>query len=318
MSSISPNQVTHIPVFNGTNAYQYLVDQCDFGPRPPGSENLSFCRAMISETFEAAGWNVSLQNFTYMEVDCVNIVTTWASSTTSPVILGAHYDTRPNATSESLQANRNEPVLGANDGASGVAVLMELANSLPESVRSSVEIVLFDAEDSGQIDGWDWIQGSTYYVSQLSTARISSIQAMILADMVGDENLRLPREGSSTTSLQNTLWDIANQLGHNDTFLDTSGGSIIDDHRPFLAAGIPAVDLIHYPFPQTWHTLEDTPDKCSAESLQVVGEVLEVFIVEHAASGTTYPVNDSTLLLVAAGVIVIIAVPLIVLIMKRR
>jgi Zn-dependent M28 family amino/carboxypeptidase len=273
---------------------------------------------MISETFEATGWSVSFQNFTYMEVDCVNIIATWASSTTSPVVLGAHYDTRPNATSESLLADRNKPVLGANDGASGVAVLMELANSLPESVRSSVEIVLFDAEDSGQIAGWDWIQGSTYYVSQLSTARINSLQAMILADMVGDENLRLPRETSSTTSLQDTLWDIANQLGHNDTFLDTNGGSIIDDHRPFLAAGIPAVDLIHHPFPQTWHTLEDTPDKCSAESLQTVGEVLEVFVVEHANSGTTFPVDDSTFLWVSIGVIVVIAAPLIVLIMKRR
>jgi Zn-dependent M28 family amino/carboxypeptidase len=273
---------------------------------------------MISETFEAAGWNVALQNFTYMDVDCVNIVATWASSTSAPIILGAHYDTRPQATSDSDPVNRTKPVLGANDGASGVAVLMELANSLPMDVRSNVEMVLFDAEDSGQIDGWDWIQGSTYYVSQLSSARRTSIEAMVLVDMVGDENLRLPREGSSTTSLQNTIWSIADQLGHNDTFLDTSGASIIDDHRPFLDAGIPAVDLIHYPFPQTWHTLEDTPDKCSAESLQTVGEVLEVFVVEHVTSGTTYPVDDSTLLLVATGLVAIIAVPLIILIMKRR
>jgi Zn-dependent M28 family amino/carboxypeptidase len=273
---------------------------------------------MISDTFEAAGWNVTFQNFTYEEVDCVNIVVTWASTTSSPVILGAHYDTRPNATSESDPSDKAKPVLGANDGASGVAVLMELANSLPTDVRSIVEIVLFDAEDSGQIGVWDWIQGSTYYVSQLSSARRNSIQAMVLVDMVGDENLRLPREGSSTASLQNTIWSIADELGHNDTFLDTSGGSIIDDHRPFLDAGIPAVDLIHYPFPQTWHTLEDTPDRCSAESLQTVGEVLEVFIVEHAANGTTYPVDDSTLLWVAAGVVGIIAVPLIILIIKRR
>ena len=151
-SSISPHQITHIPVFDGTNAYQYLIDQCDFGPRPPGSENLSLCRAMISEAFDAAGWNVTLQNFTYKEVDCVNIVVTWASSTSSPVILGAHYDTRPEATSDPYPANRTKPVLGANDGASGVAVLMELANSLPTDVRSTVEIVLFDAEDSGQIE----------------------------------------------------------------------------------------------------------------------------------------------------------------------
>lgn len=316
VSYIGPHQISHLPTFNGTDAYQYLVDQCDFGPRPPGSENLSLCRAMITETFENAGWNVTFQNFTYQEVECVNIIVTWELSLTSPLILGAHYDTRPEATEDSDPANRDRPILGANDGASGVAVLMELAYSLPESVRSTVEMVLFDAEDSGSIDGWQWIQGSTYYVSQLSLARRSSIQAMVLVDMVGDEYLRLPRESSSTTSLQNTIWDIADQLGHNDTFLDTSGGSIIDDHRPFLDAGIPAVDLIHTPFPWYWHTMEDTPDKCSAESLQVVGEVLEVFVVEYASTQPTFPVDDSSLLLIGLGVI--IAVPVIILILRRR
>ncbi len=305
LSPISTLQISHVPSFNGTNAYQYLVDQSDFGPRPPGSENLSLSRVMISETFEAAGWNVSFQNFTYREVECVNIVVSWASSQSSPIIIGAHYDTRPG-------------IIGANDGASGVAVLMELADSLPEAVRSTVEIVLFDAEDSGNIDGWEWIRGSTYYVSQLSSARINSIQAMVLADMVGDENLSLPRESSSTTSLQDTIWSIAGQLGHNDTFLESYGGSIIDDHRPFLDVGIPAVDLIHYPFPQTWHTLDDTPDKCSAESLQTVGEVLEVFVVEQANNGLTFPIGDSTLQIIGIGAVVLFTSALIYVILKRR
>ncbi|MFW9814092.1 MAG: M28 family peptidase [Candidatus Thorarchaeota archaeon] len=316
VSSIGPHQITHVPSFNGTNAYQYLIDQCDFGPRPPGSGNLTRSRAYIAETIESFGWNVTLQDFTYMEVECVNIIATWESSQTSPIILGAHYDTRPRATSDPYIENRTKPVLGANDGASGVAVLMELARSLPETVRSTVELVLFDAEDSGQIDGWDWIQGATYYVSQLSSVRISSIQAMILADMVGDENLRLPRESSSTTSLQNTIWSIAHQLGHNDTFLETGGASITDDHRPFLNVGIPSVDLIHYPFPWYWHTVEDTPEKCSAESLQTVGEVLEVFVVEYANSGTSFPVDNPTLLWVAAGAIIV--VPVIIFMFRRR
>ena len=306
LSPISTLQISHVPSFNGTSAFQYLVDQCDFGPRPPGSENLSQSRVMISETFADAGWNVTFQNFTYKEVECVNIIVTWASSQTSSVILGAHYDTRPG-------------IIGANDGGSGVAVLMELADSLPEAVRSTVEIVLFDAEDSGNIDGWEWIQGSTYYVSQLSSARRNSIEAMVLVDMVGDENLRLPRESSSTTSLQNTVWSIAGQLGHNDTFLESYGGSIIDDHRPFLDVGIPAVDLIqHEPFPWYWHTSEDTPDKCSAESLQTVGEVLEVFVVEQANNGLTFSSDDSTLLIFGIGAVVGITVAMILLILKRR
>jgi Zn-dependent M28 family amino/carboxypeptidase len=306
ISSISPLQISHVPSFNGTNAYQYLVEQSNFGPRPPGSENLSLTRAMISETFEAAGWNVTFQNFTYREVECVNIVVSWVSSQSPTVILGAHYDTRPG-------------IIGANDGASGVAVLMELADSLPEVVRSTVEIVLFDAEDSGNIDGWEWIQGSTYYVSQLSSARRNSIEAMVLVDIVGDENLRLLRESSSTTSLQNTIWSIAGQLGHNETFLESYGLSIIDDHRPFLDAGIPAVDLIqHAPFPSYWHTPEDTSDKCSAESLQTVGEVLEVFVVEQANNGLTFSSDDSTLLIIGIGAVVVIAAALIFLILKRR
>ncbi len=318
VNSISPHQISHVPSFSGTNAYQHLLDQCDFGPRPPGSENLSLCRTMISDTFRAAGWNVTLQNFTYQEVECVNIIVTWDSSQSSPLILGAHYDTRPRATSDPDPENRSKPVLGANDGASGVAVLMELARSLPESVRPTVEIVLFDAEDSGQIDGWDYIQGATYYVSQLNSSRISTIHAMVLADMVGDENLRLPRESSSTTSLQNTIWNIANQLGYNNTFLETYGASITDDHRPFLNSGIPAVDLIHYPFPWYWHTLEDTPDKCSSASLQTVGEVLEVFVVEQANDGSTFPTDESGSLIIALGVAALVAMPFIYFLLKRR
>lgn len=305
-------QISHVPVFSGSDAYSYLVDQCDFGPRPPGSDNLSLCRSMIADTFESFGWEVTFQNFTYKEVECVNIVVTWSSVNNSSIILGAHYDTRPPGSSSSGSG------LGANDGASGVAVLLELADILPIEARSSVEIVLFDAEDSGGISGWDWIRGSTYYVSQLSTERKNSIQAMVLLDMVGDINLELPRERSSTRSLQNSIWDIADQLGHNDTFGDTYRGPIIDDHQPFLDAGIPAVDLIQVPFPSYWHTLEDTPDKCSAESLEIVGEVMEVFVVESANGDTAYPPNPPTLLIIGVIATLIMAIPIIYAQMKRK
>ena len=267
---------------------------------------------MIADTFESFGWVVTFQNFTYKEVECVNIIARWDAISSSPIVLGAHYDTRPPGSADSGSG------LGANDGASGVAVLIELADVLPNETRSSVEIVLFDAEDSGGISGWDWIQGSTYYVSQLSTARRDSIQAMILLDMVGDINLELPRERSSTTSLQNTIWSIADQLGHNDTFIDAFRGPIIDDHRPFLDAGIPAVDIIQVPFPSYWHTLEDTPDKCSAESLGIVGEVIEVFIVEEDANTTGYPLDTPSLLLIGVTVIVALAALIIYVQLKRK
>ena len=305
-------QISHVPIFSGTTAYDYLVEQCDFGPRPPGSDNLSLCRVMIAETFESFGWNVTFQNFTYQEVECANIIVRWEMSANSSIILGAHYDTRPPGPSDPGSG------LGANDGASGVAVLMELADILPEELRPSIEIVLFDAEDSGGISGWDWIQGSTYYVSQLSEERKSSVQAMILLDMVGDINLELPRESSSTNSLQDSIWNVADQLGYSETFVDTYGGSVFDDHRPFLAAGIPAVDLIQIPFPPTWHTLDDTPETCSAESLEIVGEVMEVFLVEGADNVTGYPNDPPTFLITGVILIVALAIPLVYILLKRK
>jgi hypothetical protein len=275
-------QEDYEPLFDGDNAYEYLIEQCEFGPRPPGSENLSLCREFITEELELQGWVTQLQNFTYLDVECANVIATWSSEKSDYIILGAHYDTRPHADRDPDAANRTKPILGANDGASGVALLLELARILPENVRSRIEIVLFDAEDSGGINGWDWIQGSTYYVNQLTAEMKANITAMILVDIVGDKNLRLLRESSSTDSLQNLVWSIAEDLGHNDSFLDSPGGSILDDHRPFLSAGIPSLDIIqHAPFPWYWHTLEDTPDKCSAESLEIVGRVLEVFLVRQ-------------------------------------
>jgi len=311
-SQIRMQQTSHVPIFSGADAYEYLVDQCDFGPRPPGTENLSLCRTMIAETFESFGWNVTFQNFTYKEVECANIIATCNSQNNSSFILGAHYDTRPPGTSDPGSG------LGANDGASGVAILLELANILPEEIRSNIEIVLFDAEDSGEISGWSWIQGSTYYVAHLSTERRDSIHAMILLDMVGDINLELPRERSSTASLQNSVWKIAEELGYNETFIDSYRGPIIDDHKPFLEAGIPAVDLIQVPFPSYWHTLEDTPDKCSAESLEIVGKVIEVFVVEESDSTTDFPLDSSPIIFIAAIVVVVLVIPVLYAQQKRK
>jgi len=267
---------------------------------------------MIVELLESFGWNITFQNFTYREVECVNIIATWNSQSNSPIIVGAHYDTRA--------PNIHDPGsgVGANDGASGVAVLLELADKLPNETRTAVEIVLFDAEDSGRINDWDYIQGSTYYVSQLSTERRRSIHAMVLTDMVGDINLELPRETSSTASLQNVIWSLADQLGYNNTFVDSYGGSILDDHRPFLDAGIPAVDLIQIPFPWYWHTLEDTPDKCSAYSLEIVGEVLEVFLVQESTDMSLFPLDPPILLIIGIVAIVTLSIPILYSQLKRR
>jgi glutaminyl-peptide cyclotransferase len=309
-------QSSHIPIFDGDDAYEYLLGQCAFGPRPPGSENLTLCKAYIQETLESFGWNITFQTFTYKETSCTNIIATWNSSMDASILLGAHYDTRPEASADSDPLNRTKPILGANDGGSGVAVLMELARVLPIAVRTEVELVFFDAEDSGGINGWDWIQGSTYYVSVLNVSRRESISAMVLLDMIGDANLIIPREHSSTTSLQNAIWSIASQMSYGDTFVDTAGASILDDHRPFLDAGIPSVDLIQYPFPEYWHTLEDTPDKCTSESLEIVGKVMEVFVVEQVNGNTTYPLD--TQYLFYSMIIIIPALIILVIYIRRK
>ncbi|MFW9890282.1 MAG: M28 family peptidase [Candidatus Thorarchaeota archaeon] len=286
--SIRSQQVTYIPEFDGTNAMAHLVAQCDFGPRPPGSDNLSRCREYIVDTLESHGWSTTLQNFTYRDESCANIIAWHGPIRNATVILSAHYDTRPYADNDPDPANRSRPVLGANDGASGTAVLLEMARVLPIEVRDNVELVFFDAEDSGYIDGWDWIVGSTYYVDQLIPSRVSYISSMILLDMVGDSDLRLQRESSSIRSLQDLIWSLAEEMSYQDTFLDSFGAAILDDHKPFLDADIPSVDIIHHnPFPATWHTVDDIPERCSAESLQIVGEVVETYLVTY--SGTTIP-----------------------------
>ncbi len=309
----------HTPLFDGDRAYEHLVQQCDFGPRPPGSENLSLCRQYIVDRLRDQGWTVELQNFTYHEVACSNVIAYWGTRNAT-LIVGAHYDTRPVADHDPAPENRSRPILGANDGASGTAVILELARILPEDIRSDVEFVLFDAEDSGYYQDWSWIVGSTHYVDVMPSNRRATVRAMVLLDMVGDAELRLPREGCSTRSLQDQIWSIASSLGHDDVFLDTLGATILDDHRPFLDIGIPAVDIIqHNPFPWYWHTLEDTPDKCSADSLSAVGGVVETFLVETAHSETTYPPNSPLSDLPYLGILAApVFILLVVIVVRRR
>ncbi|MHA2405754.1 MAG: M28 family peptidase [Candidatus Hermodarchaeia archaeon] len=261
--------------FNGTRAFTYLEGQCAFGPRPPGSNNLTNCGDYIITTLESQNWSVETQTWIYQDTELRNIM---AGDINSPeYILLAHYDTRPVADSDPDPLNRSKPILGANDGASGVATLMELAEVLPVEARAVTMLLFVDAEDSGNYNGWEWIVGSTYFVNSLNFEQKANIQAAVLLDMMGDADLQLPREGFSTDLLVDAIWQIAADLNYDDIFLNVAGPAMIDDHRPFLSAGIPAVDIIDFTYPY-WHTLEDTPDKCSASSLEAVGQVIEAFL----------------------------------------
>lgn len=279
--------------FNGTRAFAYLEAQCAFGPRPPGSDNLTRCGDYIISVLQTARWLVQTQNWTFQGTPLRNIVA--GAQAAAQLVLLAHYDTRPYADREADPANRSRHILGASDGASGVAALLELAAVLPEAARDAVALLFVDAEDSGGLAGWPWIVGSTYYVSTLTAAQRSRIRAAILLDMIGDIDLQLKRETQSSAPLLDDIWQTAADLNYSSTFLNVAGWTLTDDHIPFLQAGIPAADVIDFDYPY-WHTLADTPDKCSPTSLEAVGRVVEEYVARQLVTPTTYPSPPNVLL----------------------
>ncbi len=263
--------------FDGARAFTDVQTQVDMGPRTPGSSGHAQILSWMQTELEAAGWQASIQHSTAMGHPVQNMIGTRATQQPS-IVVGAHYDTRLQASRDPNPANRDQPVPGADDGASGVAVLLELARSLPKDTVP-ITLVFFDAEDNGDIPGWDWILGSTTYVASLT----AKPQAMILVDMVGADPLRLPMEANSDPTLRASLWQTAAKLGYGDVFVPQVKYSILDDHTPFLQAGIPAVDIIDLDYPY-WHTTADTPNHISSKSLQIVGDVLWNWLVTQKSS----------------------------------
>ena len=174
-------------------------------------------------------------------------------------------------------ANHTQPVPAANDGGSGVAVLLGLARSMPKDAVP-VWLVFFDAEDNGRIEGWDWILGSREFVKNNPVQP----RAVVVVDMIGDADLNIYREKNSNQAITDEIWKTARDLGYGDKFIDSYKYSMIDDHTPFLEAGLPAADLIDFDYPY-WHTTQDTPDKVSAESLKTVGDTLLAWIMGQSA-----------------------------------
>lgn len=256
--------------FDGQTAYTHVVKQCELGPRPTGSEANRAAGDYIISELKARGWAVETQEFTYRDTPVRNII---GRAGEGPVILlGAHYDTRRSADRE----DPSQPVLGANDGASGVAVLLELARTLDQDrLRHQVWLAFFDAEDNGQLDGWEWCVGSAYMAAHLEVMPA----AVVVVDMVGDADQQLYWEYNSDPALQAQLWEVAATLGYTQTFIPEYRWSVYDDHIPFAQRGIPAVDIIDFDY-EYWHETQDTPDKVSPASLERVGRTLEVWLEE--------------------------------------
>jgi Zn-dependent M28 family amino/carboxypeptidase len=166
------------------------------------------------------------------------------------------------------------PVPGADDGASGVAVLLELARTLSKSsLKHEVWLAFFDAEDNGDLDGWEWVVGSTYMAQHLTVTP----QEMILIDMIGDSDQQIYYDANSNQALSAEVFGVADQLGYGDYFIQQPKYAMLDDHTPFAAKGIPAIDLIDFDYPY-WHKTTDTLDKISPQSLERVGHTLKAYL----------------------------------------
>lgn len=280
---------TPIPrnTFDGALAFEAVQAQMNLGPRPTGSEANLETASLIEETLRALGWQVDVQGFDDQGLPARNILARMSpqppggrargsASKPAVVLLGAHYDTRPLADNDPDEAKRREPAPGANDGASGVAVLLELARSLdPAVLHDEVWLAFFDAADGGRIDGREPNAGSTHMARTLS--RQPNI--VVVLDMVGDADQQFYLEGNSTPHYQRQLWYVAQQLGYEANFIPETKWTISDDHLPFRQAGVSAVAIVDFDYPY-WHTTSDTIDKISPTSLERVGRVLEYWLEE--------------------------------------
>jgi Zn-dependent M28 family amino/carboxypeptidase len=262
-------------VFDGDRAYQQVLNQVALGPRPTGSEAGWATGDFIKAELEKAGRTAEFQEFFFKGVRGRNVIAKIAGE--GPVIiLGAHYDTRPAADQDPSPTLRETWIEGANDGASGVAVLLELARVLEaEKLNNEVWLAFFDAEDRGRLEGWPFSVGARHMAENLTI----NPESVVVVDMIGDADQQLYYEQNSTPALREEIWAVAGRLGYADSFIPEPKYTIIDDHTPFLERLIPAVDIIDFDYPY-WHTVEDTADKVSAESLKRVGHTLQVWLEE--------------------------------------
>jgi glutaminyl-peptide cyclotransferase len=255
---------------DASRAWEDLRRLVAFGPRPAGSEAIARSRAYISEQLRAAGITVTEQRWTDRTptgpVPMVNLIATFPGASRDRIVIGGHYDTK---------VFREFAFVGANDGGSSAAFLIELARTLKARQNAlTIELLFLDGEEAVvEWQGNDHTYGSRHYVEAARQGgTLASLKAFILVDMIADRSLRFKRDVNSTEWLVDLIWATARQqnLG---MYFSAELEQIEDDHLPFLAAGVPSVDIIDLDYP-AWHTKDDTLDNVSARGFQVVGDVL--------------------------------------------
>ena len=274
--------------FDGKRAMSYLEQICKIGPRMSATEGMQKQQEMLKKHFEALGARVQFQKFTArqasrgQEVEMANLIISWYPDRKRRVILCSHYDTRPIADQEENIRKWHEPFVSANDGGSGVALLMELGNHMKKlKTEVGVDFVFFDGEEYiFDKDRDKYFFGSEYFAKAYENDRPDyQYKAAVLLDMIAGKNPRFPVEQHSLTAarrLVEDLWTIAAELKC-DAFLNRMGEDVLDDHIALNHAGIPAVDLIDFSYPH-WHRLSDVPANCSTEGMTQVARVLTAWL----------------------------------------
>jgi glutaminyl-peptide cyclotransferase len=280
------------PEFDGANAFEMLKRQCEFGPRPPGTEAARKTRAFLIAQLRQYADQVETQDFTYRdrvytnrEINLSNIVGIFHPEAKRRVLLCAHWDTRPVADMEMDAQKRRQPILGANDGASGVAVLLELARLFKQQKPEvGVVMVFLDGEDYGDWDRMEGVLlGAKHFARNMKKYRL---EYGILLDMIGDRNLQVYREVNSeryAPHVNDRVFRIARELGLEKNVIDQLKTEVIDDHIPINEAGLPTINLIDFDYAY-WHTLEDTVDKCSPQSLAIIGSLVAETVYREKVS----------------------------------
>ena len=268
--------------FNGDKAFAHVKAQVEFGPRPAGSAALDKTRDYILKELKSYGLKTTVDEFTPVtpkgRIKMKNIVAELPGESSGVIIISSHYDTKE---------YKQFKFLGANDGGSSTGALLEIARVMAAEKNKrkfTYQFVFFDGEEAfcpgwdDCLDGKDNTYGSRHMVDRLqSEGRVDNIKAMILLDMIGDKDLVIAKESSSSSWLVEAIWSSARKAGYGQHF-PARDQYITDDHIPFLEAGIPAVDLIDFDYEDQgesfWHTKNDTLDKISSKSLKIVGDVV--------------------------------------------